>query len=347
VVQALVNKSVIAIPIRNAQLPRKSLFRRTTHLADTDQNLKLNQPSLISQQQRLRTIVSNEQASNIEKTDLPPLNITDQLLRPPYQLIMTALRNNRIPVNKVTKASRPNSPTMLYLDTYIKPFVDPDTYSKYQPIIARLGTRGHKDPQYRVESHARLEKLVQGDEEMKELHNECAKVHNKRFEGKNPRFHLPVFGEVGEKAESGAGRDSEMLDAPHENMDDIPGRGLETPHPPIVADMSPSAADKVAVAVEEINQMIILPTTERDRLPSNTSAMSYLAWLQQRKVRFPKVHPHYAECIALGNRFGRAPRLVYDEVLFHWGLETDSKFGEWHRKHRLEILGEDPLFGED
>jgi hypothetical protein len=58
---------------------------------------------------------------------------------------------------------------MLYLDTYIKPFVDPDTYSTYQPIIAKLGTRGHKDPQYRVESHARLEKLVQGDEDMKEL----------------------------------------------------------------------------------------------------------------------------------------------------------------------------------
>jgi hypothetical protein len=260
---------------------------------------------------------------------------------------MSALRNNRTPVTKVTKASHPKSPTMAYLDIYIKPFVDPNIYSTYQPIIAKLGTRGHKDPQYRVQSHARLEKLVQDDEDMKELHNECAKVHNKRFQGKNPRFHLPVFGEVGGRADGGAGRDLEMPDTPEDETDDIAGRDPETSYPPIVETMSPSAADKVANAVEEINKTIILPTTERDRLPSNTSAISYLAWLQQRKVRFPKVHPHYAECIAPGKRFGRAPRLVYDEVLFHWGLETDSRFGEWHREHRLEILGEDPLFGED
>jgi hypothetical protein len=260
---------------------------------------------------------------------------------------MSALRNNRTAVTKVTQVSHPNAPTMAYLDIYIKPFVDPDTYFTYQPIIAKLGTRGHKNPQYRVESHARLEKLVQGDEDMKELHNECAKVHNKRFEGKNPRFHLPVFGEEGEKADGGAGRDSEMPHAPEDEIDSIAGRDPETPYPSVVVDMNPSAADKVAIAVAEINKSIILHTTERDRLPSKTSALSYLAWLQQRKVRFPRVHPHCAEFIALGKRSGRAPRLVYDEVLFHWGLETDSEFGEWHREHRLDILGEDPLFGEN
>jgi hypothetical protein len=112
---------------------------------------------------------------------------------------MSAIRNrNKIPITKVTSASRSMSHTLLYLDTYIKPFVDPDIYSIYHPIIAKLRTRGHKDPQFRKESHARQRKLVEGDEDIKQLHNDCAKVHNKRYEGKNPQFHLPVFGE-GEK----------------------------------------------------------------------------------------------------------------------------------------------------
>jgi hypothetical protein len=38
---------------------------------------------------------------------------------------------------------------------------------------------------------------------------------------------------------------------------------------------------------------------------------------------------------------------VYDEVLFHWGLETDSRFGEWYRELGLEVLGEDPLFDKN
>jgi hypothetical protein len=121
-----------------------------------------------------------------------------------------------------------------------------------------------------------------------------------------------------------------MLDAPEDKMDDTAEEDLETPQPPIVEEMMSSVAENVAIAVEGINKIIILPTIERDHTAS-TSAISYLAWLQKRKVRLPKVHLQYAECIAPGERLGRAPRLVYDEVLFHWGLETDSRFGEWHR----------------
>ncbi|KAF1937387.1 hypothetical protein EJ02DRAFT_458773 [Clathrospora elynae] len=77
------------------------------------------------------------------------------------------------------------------------------------------------------------------------------------------------------------------------------------------------------------------------------SAISYLAWLQQRQKRFPTAHPHYPECIAIGKRLSRSPHYVYEDVLYHWGLETDSVYGAWHRQHRLQVLGEDPCPDEE
>ncbi|KAF1844982.1 uncharacterized protein K460DRAFT_416321 [Cucurbitaria berberidis CBS 394.84] len=77
------------------------------------------------------------------------------------------------------------------------------------------------------------------------------------------------------------------------------------------------------------------------------AAQSYLAWLYQRQTRSPTAQPVYPECIAIGKRLGRPPHKVYDEVLYHWGLETDSRHGEWHRQNRLKVLGEDPRFDEE
>jgi hypothetical protein len=242
---------------------------------------------------------------------------------------MSASRNRtKTPVTKVTTAaSSPVSKAMQHLDTYMKPFVDPDIYAAYHPMIGKLETRGPKEAKLRKELHARLKKLVWDDGDIREMHNECAKVHNKRFEGKHARYLLPIFGEEEEKVDEAAGQDTVMS-------------GVE-----MGEEEGASTADKVAQAVEEINEMIVLPTTERDHV-SAPAALSYLAWLHQRGVRFPDAYPRFAECIALGKQFGRIPRLVYDEVLFHWGLETDSKFGKWYRENRLEVLGDDPIFGE-
>jgi hypothetical protein len=77
------------------------------------------------------------------------------------------------------------------------------------------------------------------------------------------------------------------------------------------------------------------------------SSISYLAWLYHRKTRFPTAFPVYAECIAIGKHLGRSPHKSYDEILYHWGLETDSKYGLWYRQHRLEVLGEDPMFPDE
>jgi hypothetical protein len=195
---------------------------------------------------------------------------------------------------KFTTASPPSAlPSLLHLDTYIKPFVDPDTYSTYHTIIAKLGIRGHKYLQFRKESPARLEKLVEGDDDTKELHIDCAKVH-KRFESKNPRFHLLIFGEenvevdeMGEKVGEVAGEDAEIPDASQEGIGITAGGDLETPPRPIVEVTSSSVAQKVTIAVEAINKTIIQPTIKRT--PS-TSTISYRAWLQQRKVRFSELH---------------------------------------------------------
>ena len=83
-----------------------------------------------------------------------------------------------------------------------------------------------------------------------------------------------------------------------------------------------------------------------DTLPSAQSAASYLAWLRQRDTRWPTVWPNFPECVAIGKKLGKPTSKVFEEILYHWLLETDGRRGEWHKEHRLEVLGEDPLFDE-
>jgi hypothetical protein len=77
------------------------------------------------------------------------------------------------------------------------------------------------------------------------------------------------------------------------------------------------------------------------------SAQSYLAWLRRRRVRFPSVPPNASECALIAKELGRHRSELYDEVLWHWGLETDSKWGDWHKQNRLKVLGEDPRFDDE
>ncbi|KAL6712274.1 hypothetical protein ACN47E_000151 [Coniothyrium glycines] len=83
--------------------------------------------------------------------------------------------------------------------------------------------------------------------------------------------------------------------------------------------------------------------TGKDSVSAQSGA-SYLAWLDQRQVRYPTAPPNYSECVALGVRLKRSPHVIYDQVFLHWNLETDSQRGLWYKEHRLEVLGEDPKF---
>ncbi|KAF2844781.1 hypothetical protein T440DRAFT_547117 [Plenodomus tracheiphilus IPT5] len=88
----------------------------------------------------------------------------------------------------------------------------------------------------------------------------------------------------------------------------------------------------------------ILRALSSERLPKTQSAASYLAWLDQRGTRWPETPPFSAECVAISDRIKRPATKVIDEVQLHWLLETDGKRGDWHKAHRLEILGDDPRF---
>jgi hypothetical protein len=254
---------------------------------------------------------------------------------------MSKANRTKTPVAKVSGPSL--TPTISYLDTYIKPFVDPDIYFKYHALIERLEHRGPKIPQIRKEYRQLLKKLVEGDEDLKDMHNDCAKLHNKRNAGKHTRYHFPVFDEEEEKVDEVARGDTVLQEEEVEEEDSITEQDAVMVEDEVVEEKEDDAADEVATPVEQINDTIVLPATEPERrFP--VSALSYLAWLRKRKVRFPNAFPRHAECIVLGEHFGRPARMVYDEILFHWGLETDSKFGKWHREHRLVVLGEDPLF---
>lgn len=96
-------------------------------------------------------------------------------------------------------------------------------------------------------------------------------------------------------------------------------------------------------AVNPIDSM--MPTAQHSESPG-PSAISYLLWLQQRQTRFPTMQPLWPECVALGQRLGRSSHKVFDEVLYHWGLETESQRGEYNRTHRLEVLRHDLVFFE-
>jgi hypothetical protein len=82
-------------------------------------------------------------------------------------------------------------------------------------------------------------------------------------------------------------------------------------------------------------------------VPQKQSARSYLAWLHQRQTRFPTAAPNSSECIAIAKKLERLHAHVYDEILYHWGLETSSEWGGWYKKNRQQALGEDPRFDEE
>lgn len=85
-----------------------------------------------------------------------------------------------------------------------------------------------------------------------------------------------------------------------------------------------------------------------DKLPSAQSAAAYLAWLRERQTRWPTVCPNRSECVVIATRLSRSKERVkvFDEILFHWLLETDSRRGSWYKGNRLQVLGEDPVFDE-
>jgi len=87
----------------------------------------------------------------------------------------------------------------------------------------------------------------------------------------------------------------------------------------------------------------ISPTT----LTSADSARSYLAWLHHRQTRFPNVEPKRAEFAIIAERLGRVRHHVFQEAMYHWGLETGNDRSEWYKQNRLEVLGEDPRFDEE
>ncbi|KAH7396953.1 hypothetical protein DE146DRAFT_586411, partial [Phaeosphaeria sp. MPI-PUGE-AT-0046c] len=74
------------------------------------------------------------------------------------------------------------------------------------------------------------------------------------------------------------------------------------------------------------------------------SAASYLAWLHHRHARFPTARPNSSECILVAKKLDRPSASVYEDVLHHWSLETDSRRGNWFKRNRLQVLGEDPKF---
>jgi hypothetical protein len=76
------------------------------------------------------------------------------------------------------------------------------------------------------------------------------------------------------------------------------------------------------------------------------TARCFLAWLRSRGKRFPTVPPNTSECAGLGLKLGVPKWRVYDVVLRHYLLETDSRRGQWHKEHRMQFLGEDPVFDE-
>jgi hypothetical protein len=104
----------------------------------------------------------------------------------------------------------------------------------------------------------------------------------------------------------------------------------------------PTAHTEPAADVEPTAATDLTPPVARDQ-----SVQSYLAWLHQRQTRFPIAKPNYSECVALGKRLGRPALHVCDEIMYRWGLETDSRSGDWYKQNRLQVLGEDPRFDEE
>ncbi|KAH3904360.1 hypothetical protein HBH56_235020 [Parastagonospora nodorum] len=88
-------------------------------------------------------------------------------------------------------------------------------------------------------------------------------------------------------------------------------------------------------------------STEEFRLREKRSVHSYLAWLQHRQTRFPTAPPNSSEIILIAEQLNRPEATVYDDILYRWGFETNSKCGAWYKQNRLTVLGKDPRFDEE
>lgn len=113
------------------------------------------------------------------------------------------------------------------------------------------------------------------------------------------------------------------------------GQNATTPDPPSILSMSEEAQAKA------------LKNVAGERAASPERAQAYLAWLQHRLERSPTVPPNRPECVRVAKKLGRPSPAVHDDVLHYWGLETDSRRGEWFRQNRLHTLGEDPRFDSE
>lgn len=84
-----------------------------------------------------------------------------------------------------------------------------------------------------------------------------------------------------------------------------------------------------------------------ERAARPEQARAYLAWLDHRQARYPTVKPNRPECVLVAKKLSRPFPAVHDDVLLYWGLETDSRRGEWYKQNRLHTLGEDPRFDSE
>jgi hypothetical protein len=93
--------------------------------------------------------------------------------------------------------------------------------------------------------------------------------------------------------------------------------------------------------------VVDITISPRPHFPQKQSVQSYLAWLHHRRTRYPTVVPNSSECVLIAKKLDRLPAHVYDEILYHWGFETSSVWGDWYKQNRLNVLGEDPRFDEE
>lgn len=100
----------------------------------------------------------------------------------------------------------------------------------------------------------------------------------------------------------------------------------------------------VATAVSRTSEQIGEDVVSGGEGGPPPSAASYLAWLHHRQVRFPTAMPNSSECVLLAKKMGRSSASVYEDALYHWGLETDSRRGNCCKQNRLHLLGKDPVF---
>jgi hypothetical protein len=150
-----------------------------------------------------------------------------------------------------------------------------------------------------------------------------------------------------EMHEEGDGADASNKD--EQQPSDVPIMSAEDPQAAAPNFAVPNAATAIdSVGSKPAAAMDLTPAIDSTtHVAQDSSVQSYLAWLLQRQTRFPIAKPNYSECAALAEKLGRSLGCVYDEIMSRWGLETDSKWGDWYKQNRLQVLGQDPRFDDE